>query len=293
MSGVLRIFDNFNRTTSGSLGTADSGQTWENIKGVWTANGSQATSSSTPSTYPIAGIQFISPNATIKADVSDGSGIAFWINDSQNWWGVANTSSITGNICSSGYTTYTAATPSYTGPGYIGNSYTAPNYTDPGYVESYCVSYTITYIPPAIFAKTCSQYSNSYIPGYTYTAGAFTPAPYTGGPYTAGTPASYSFTCTAYANTYSYALTLIKSVTNTITTVATQALSSAVASIKLILNGTSITATAHSGSGATGTTLGTITNTATGATTSVKHGIILVSSSQQQTTVDNLTIDVL
>jgi len=293
MSGLKRIFDYFTRTTSGSLGTATSGDVWEATKGVWSANGSQATTATSPSDYPIAAVNFTSPNAIINLDVSNGSGSAFWISDTQNWWALASTSSISGSTCSSGYVNYTA--PSFTAGAFTpgSSSYTAPNYTDPGYVSNYCVSYTGVSDGEFGYYEICVQYANQYAPGYTYIAGAFTPGSsgYTAPNYT-GTE-SYSFFCGAYANTYSYSLTLIKSIANTITTVTTQALSSAAASIKLILNGTSISGTGYSSPGQTGTNLGTLTNTATGATRTSKHGIILIPSAQQQTTVDNFSVDVI
>lgn len=293
MSSPKKIFDYFTRTTTGSLGTATSGDAWESIRGTWTANGSQGTTATAASSYPIAAVNFTSPNATINLDVSDGSGAAFWISDSQNWWGLGSTSSISGNVCSSGYVNYSAP---YTIAGQFTAgtpSYTAPDYTDPGYVSQYCVSYAIGYAGSTLFFKYCSQFANQFAPGYTFTAGAFTAGTpsYTAPSYYS--PASYSFYCGAYANTYNYSLTLVKSVSNTITTVATQALSAAAASIRLILNGTSITGTGYSSTGQGGSNLGTITNTATGATRTSKHGIILIPSSQQQTTVDNFSIDVI
>lgn len=83
---VKRIVDNFNRVTSGSLGTATSGQTWDAIRGVWFANGTKAQSTDAASTNPIATIPFGS-SATITADVDGGGvGIAFWQSDANNWW---------------------------------------------------------------------------------------------------------------------------------------------------------------------------------------------------------------
>lgn len=81
-----RIFDNFNRTTSGSLGTATTGQTWVASRGVWFANGTLAQSTDAAATSPIATIPFASA-ATISADINGGGvGLSYWLTDANNWW---------------------------------------------------------------------------------------------------------------------------------------------------------------------------------------------------------------
>ena len=79
------IRDTFTRTTSGSLGQADTGQAWVATKGTWSANGSQATSSDSSSTYPIASIK-LNTSVTVSADVTPGVGVVFWASDANNWW---------------------------------------------------------------------------------------------------------------------------------------------------------------------------------------------------------------
>ena len=80
------IVDLFNRITSGSLGTATSGQVWGATRGVWFANGTQAQSDNAASTYPIASIP-LAQDATMKVDTSGGCGLAFWVTDAGSWWG--------------------------------------------------------------------------------------------------------------------------------------------------------------------------------------------------------------
>lgn len=63
--------DNFNRTTSGSLGTSSSGGLWSALKGVWYANGNAAKTDDAASTYPIANIEMTS--ADVTASISTGS----------------------------------------------------------------------------------------------------------------------------------------------------------------------------------------------------------------------------
>ena len=95
-----RVTDLFNRTTSGSLGTTNTGQPWVATKGTWYANGAQATSADAASSYPIASIK-LKPNATTSADVSGGVGIAFWVSDANNWWAAyPYYASTTGSSCS-------------------------------------------------------------------------------------------------------------------------------------------------------------------------------------------------
>jgi hypothetical protein len=79
------IYDNFARTTAGSLGAAASGQTWNAITGVWNANGSAANTASTPSTYPMATINFKTQCTITCQSVTPGGGIAFWEQNSTNW----------------------------------------------------------------------------------------------------------------------------------------------------------------------------------------------------------------
>lgn len=70
---AFRIFsDNFNRTTSGSLGLSSSSGLWEAIKGTWFANGSSAQTADSASTYPISAVKMSKEDVT--ASISTGSG---------------------------------------------------------------------------------------------------------------------------------------------------------------------------------------------------------------------------
>lgn len=72
VAGAFTSFsDNFNRTTSGSLGTSSSGGLWNALKGVWFADGSAAKSTDAASTYPIANIEMTSADTT--SSISTGS----------------------------------------------------------------------------------------------------------------------------------------------------------------------------------------------------------------------------
>ena len=108
---------------------------------------------------------------------------------------------------------------------------------------------------------------------------------------------NYSSTCsggyyqTSATSAGTQYLRLIKSVANTVTTVVDQAVSTAIASIKVILSGNGITARAYTSAGQntqTGSDL-TATSTAGGTT----HGIILAPGGYtQSTTIDNFTVSI-
>jgi hypothetical protein len=82
--------DNFNRTTSGNLGTASgNGSTWESLRGTWQANGTVATSSSTPGDNNIARVYTKGTTITnLQADTlgTGGVGVAFWVTDANSWY---------------------------------------------------------------------------------------------------------------------------------------------------------------------------------------------------------------
>ena len=101
------VTDTFARTVSGSLGTAESGRVWSAVSGTWSANGSAATSADTASTYPLAS-QLSYQDVTVSADVSGGTGVAFWVGESAgNWWASYPAyDTTTTSSCNTGYGTY-------------------------------------------------------------------------------------------------------------------------------------------------------------------------------------------
>lgn len=135
---VKRVFDNFNRTTVGSLGTATTGQVWNAIRGVWFANGSTAQSTDAANTNPIATVPFAS-SAILSADVNGGGvGLSYWVKDSDNWWASVPNYVQVPNIvftCDQGQTTSTSNPPS---PSCCSSVTTTPGGTvcDQGYTSS-------------------------------------------------------------------------------------------------------------------------------------------------------------
>jgi hypothetical protein len=84
------FFDNFNRAdTENDLGTAPDGRSWDAVRGIFRVFGFRAFSDSLPQSYPIASVTMPYQDATISADrIDNGSGIALWVTDSGNWWGI-------------------------------------------------------------------------------------------------------------------------------------------------------------------------------------------------------------
>lgn len=267
-SSVFKTFiDNFNRTTSGNLGTPSGGGVWVATSGTWTANGTKGTSATAASSYPIATAELYTNAPTIDVDTDgSGAGVAFWVSDSSNWWGVVPWRA-TDTV-----TNYTQNT-SY---GQTCNSY-----------SQVCTSYTSS--------KVCQEFIKH--PRYGAPACAVW--------ITQSTCATYGSNCNSYSQTVSYSqgsflsyaagqryLRLLKNVSGTVSTVTDQTVSAAVASIKVIVNSAgTITARAYSSAGQTNQTGTDLTNTPSSPTKATKHGILLApGGSEQATAVDNLTM---
>jgi len=252
-SSVIKKFtDTFTRTTSsGTLGTSDSGGTYV-INSTWNANGSKATTATAASSSPIAATDMYTTKPTILLDTENknGVGIAFWVSDTNNYWGLypyqatnySQTCNAYNQACASGNpSSKCIASQGFYSPANQGTAYRCQAYQD--YFQ--CNSY---------FAN-CNSYSSSSSAG-------------------------------------SRVLRLFKREGGTVSTVTESSLSSAVASLKVVIDSAlAITGTAYSSAGQTGSTLATVTNSPSGQTTATKHGFILTSDTWDVgNTVDNLTI---
>lgn len=107
---LLLISDSFNRTTSGSLGTSSDGKgLWKSIIGTWQANGSAAASQSAASGNNVAVIDMDGSNITnlqVNTGTSGGSGLAFWVTDSNSYYALYpsySQSSSSSSSCSGSY----------------------------------------------------------------------------------------------------------------------------------------------------------------------------------------------
>lgn len=110
---ITSLSDNFDRTTSNTLGVPSGrGISWRNQRGIWSTNGSIATSATDKSTNSIATILTASStisNLQVDTENTGGVGLAFWVVDADNWWaattGYATTpgsSSTTTTTCNGG-----------------------------------------------------------------------------------------------------------------------------------------------------------------------------------------------
>lgn len=127
LGAVKDLFNRANTVTG--LGSADTGQPWVASRGNWFINTNKAKSTDTPSTYPLASVQagLMTPYLKADVDTAGGVGLAFWVSDTQNWYGVHGFTATTTSY------SQTCATYSQTGPSYYcGGSYTQ---TGPSY---YC-----------------------------------------------------------------------------------------------------------------------------------------------------------
>jgi len=273
-SSVFKTFiDNFNRSTSGSLGTPSGGGVWIATSGTWTADGAKATSATAASSYPVASAELYTNAPTIDLDTDGaGAGVAFWVSDSNNWFGVVPWRDTNTVYTQLSQTNYSSQCNAY---GSVCNAYQQ---------KVNCTSYTYTTINAryAVYGKECQSFAgNNQCTTYSQTCNTYTQTSST----------SYSQQ-TSYSAGTRY-LRLLKKVSGTVSTVADQAVNAAVASIKVIVNsGGTITARAYSSAGQVSQTGSDLVNTPASPTKATKHGILLAPSGSdtQQTKVDNLSM---
>ena len=298
-SAILKkITDLFNRTTSGSLGNANTGQTWQATRGVWYANGTQATSTDAASGYPLASIPF-NAKTTVSATVSEGTGVAYWTTDASNWYATiayhtqstyscgcstcCNTCSHTGGSCG---TTTNCNTCTHTG-GSCGSTYSCDYLGNPNAYVSGTGCYEIeggnaVYLAAAqSIPITCTNQDctacGSTISNVTCTNSDCAAC------------GSYSCGCSTCTNDY-YWMRMLKSVSGTVSTVISDySLASLPAAIKVITNGGTITEYAYSDTAMT-SLLGSTSATPASPVIGNKVGIIKAPAAiTQGTTVDNFS----
>jgi hypothetical protein len=88
LKALRTVVESFVRSDSLSLGKTNSGATWTNIRGAWAIASNKASTSTAASSYPISVLTFTDEDVTISVGgVGPGMGTAFWVTDSNNWWG--------------------------------------------------------------------------------------------------------------------------------------------------------------------------------------------------------------
>lgn len=280
LAGALKpIQDLFTRTTSGSLGTATSGQTWVATRGTWSADGTQATSADAASNNSIASLPYKS-DVVATASVSGGTGPVFWLTDANSWWSAVS------------YNTSTTTTSTYSCNPYSCNCTTQASGTYPSCNCGTTSTSTTTYscangTSPCAGNSLC--YSGSGCSGNivassiattttTYSCNACSPVCQT----------CYD-TCSSTTTTYAFYLRLLQSLSGTVSTATSDiSLGSAAAAIYVATVGDAITAKAYSNTNMT-TQLGTtMSYTPTTPTKGTSVGIIKTTSPYAQgSTVDD------
>lgn len=296
----LKAFAFFSDSFTSSLSNS-----WKIRRGTWTSNSNKASTSTIASDYPLATVKMSKANVTAQIQSADqGAGIALWVTDSGNWWGVATgTSGATNCNCSTcNYYACNASTTNCNSFGCLGGntdctSATYPNcnggVTDCTAYGYYCASYNAynsknkTGGNCALYQLRCNAYSfYCYMGWNSYQCNAYT--------YTCNSGygcTSYSTTCTS-SYSYSYScncstcyppfIRILQSVSNTVSEIYKWTLSSAANSLKVITSGTSITAKAYSDNNLSTQIDSDFTYTANGATIETTFGIMVAPSSYAQ-----------
>jgi len=315
--GILpALTDNFDRADSSTISTATI--SWEEVTGDWEIVSNRLSTSSSPSTNPIATVKANIKDAQIKVGKGQsgwGWGASFWVTDNANWYmAVTQQDTVVSYSCPSGgtlsgttcvYPSSYAATASTanSGVGCWNGGYLAGGYCNycpygsPVGETGYC-TYRCEPWPSA--GCGCGPGNNTptadgcIIPVASYAPYSYSYTVYScpnGGSLSGTTcvfPANYSATAT---NSYSNKVVLKRSISGTVTTVATSTgvtTSSATARPSYVLvsavNETAtITAPIDDSSG----TVSLVYN-AIGETRGKKHGVALSSTTgTPATTVDN------
>jgi hypothetical protein len=268
--GFSTFFDTF---TSGFI----SG--WSSVRSGWTAASGTATASTTD--YPISVVTMSKENVTsqiVNDTANSGAGISLWVQDSNNWFGVASKQTDT-------YSTY-----------YYNCSCTPYSYSC-NCVTSFSSCNCVTNGPFAAGCTTSGPYlgylaiNNTYYYYYTDSCSYYyyTQTCDTCSTQTCQTCTGYSCsTCAGTSTTNNYYLKLYRSVAGTVSELTSVTLSAVAKSIRVITNGLGITGRAYSDNNFASQTGSDLTYTATGATTSKLHGILVAPSTQNQsTTIDS------
>ena len=214
LKALLSVVETFVRSNSASLEKTNSGATWNDVRGAWAIASNAASTSTAGSSYPISTLTFTQEDVTISVGgIGPGMGTAFWVTDSNNWWGayvdVVQT-------CSTCETPGNVATYAYA---YVSGGNCATYSTVPGNCATYSTvpgncstwSTSCSYPCNANYPTTypCNAYNKSYpcnatnavVPGNCASANASNCSAYN--PYVAPTCSGYTASCASYTTTCS------------------------------------------------------------------------------------------
>jgi len=117
LTKLKAFLDNFNRADNAStlVGASGASKKWITHRGTWGISGNKANTATAAGSYPMAGIKTGERTARVKITngtaQSCGYGVAFWITDANNWYGLysdrtyAQTSGPI-QVCPPGFTNY-------------------------------------------------------------------------------------------------------------------------------------------------------------------------------------------
>jgi hypothetical protein len=289
----LKAFNTFFDAFTSALNSA-----WKVLVGSWSSSGGAAYSTTPASSYPLATVPMAKSDVTAQIETAgQGTGIAIWVTDSGNWWGV-----VSGQDGATNCNCQTC---------YACNAYAGGNCAS--YNASYCINTTNYYACSWSNACTgnCSScckwnYSGNVCNGYcgyccSWSGAVTAYCPYTScsGVYNASYCASYNAVYCASASYYSCNcqtcyppfIRVIQSASSIVSEIYKWTISAIANSLKVITSGTGITAKAYSDNSLSTQIDSDLTYTATGATITTKFGIVVAPSSYSQgNSLDNFNI---
>jgi hypothetical protein len=303
LKGLASVTETFNRT-DGLLGFGGgtSSVPWQTVRGSWSIAANKAVGNPTVA-YPIAALQFTNTDVTLSVDgIAPGVGTAFWVTDSNNWWGsyldntqtcstCANSNNIATYVTNSTFvpavpsncTTYSSPLCSFYNQGNFAGTYYAygcgadscqypyqtpiSNNSSEGLKRCGCGSSRCCRAMVELYNQgTCGAFYNNCT-AYNASQAAFT--------FNTSNPSTYNaityFSCNCVNN---YSVKIVKNIAGTITQVTSFALSALAVGFRTILSGSTITVRAFAGAGYT-SQIGADQNvSSTGAVKTKQHGIM-------------------
>lgn len=274
---LAAITDSFTRTTTGTLGNADTGNAWTNLRGSWYANGTQAIESATAgSSYPLAVVELGLSNMVVSADITYSTGVVVWGVDANNWWAVVGTN----YNYNYSYTTTCTDCGTCSRTVYCCGSCACGN-ASPDSMDCCCVTqsydchsecvYTDSYGNCVISQNVCGWVTH-WCDTANCACGNAIAEQYTccGNCCTETYTCCSSYTCTQTGTAAQYQVKVLKSVAGTITEVNATNVTSAATRISVTTSGSTLSYTAYSGA----TVLATYSAAQTSPNTGTKPGII-------------------
>jgi hypothetical protein len=310
-----RFLDTFSArsNTTGSLGTATDGSSWDAVNGTIQVTTGAATATTTPSAgsagtaYPMATVTLPVQNNSISlGGTNEGSSVALWVQSSSDWWlvnveGTQTTNTNYASAQSYNYafaqnltygtsTNYYGVTNYYSASGYYsqsgGTTYNV-GYRTVGSPFAYQAFYSSTAGGTTYYLGTSYYGATSYYTatGYSITYGAF--YQYT----SAGAFYTYAAGSTTAYNEY---LKIRQSVASTVSIIASSLISTtqSIKSLIVSTSGNQITAKAFSDSNFVTQIGSDLVHTATGATINTKYGIAVSPSAYNQSAIIGTSVNI-